>query len=910
MGEKGFKLLWTRQNLTAVVVALAPLCLCNGAAIAQQGQPTQISLPAVPLSDAAQRAIDAPWLTDEERAELRVFHGVWDDSDVLTPQLAAIVALNAWEFDSPAFEDEATAVEIRAEALLRRGELNAALDMLAETDSVHAARLRAEALELLGQHDAAAEAVAGPVRRLMARQTEDAAELTEGVRAIFIRSRVQGQPARDFQTMMQLLARAHQELDRLYWPAMLAEAELLYDKDDTREAVEALQQTLELNPRCAEAWYLLGRIAIDTFNFDGVYRAAENLRQLNAHHPLADLLITEVRLIQDDPDAALEKVNPLLERLPKLRKAHAFRAAAKAILYDEQAMQRVLDQYDELSPGSARAHYVVGRQLSFNRQYEAAAEVLEEAIRRQPAWPAPQIELGLMELQSGRDAHARHVLQDVVELDPFNKRAANSMFLLEELAEYERLETDHFIIRYRPGVDEVMVRMMPERLDEIHHVVTQRFGFEPDRKTVIELMPDHQRFAVRITGMPFVHTIAACTGPVIAMEVPREGARGRHSGLYDWPRVLQHEYTHTVTLAQTRNRIPHWLTEAAAVEMELAPRDYSTSQMLARSFEEDTLFDLDEIIWAFVRPRQPSDRSKAYAQGYWMLEYMNERFGDDAVIRLLERYFQGDREAAAMQSALGVTCDEFFEDFLLWAERQVRLWGLAERPTVRELMNEHRLNDPEMIGAIHDAQQRRVKSIAESMVEQVGRIGEDDGLTADNWPDVRLPRVQMTDSMIESWLERFPDHADLVELKLRRRASEGPLDESQIEILKHYATLRPIDTFAHQQLARIFLASEEPARAIPHLEELDRREERSPVFAARLARLYRAQGDIELALQKATRVLHIDPYRASYRELAAAIAVEAQDYASAKLHIEALTLLEPDRPQHQARLEAISRLMQ
>ena len=59
----------------------------------------------------------------------------------------------------------------------------------------------------------------------------------------------------------ELLARAHQELDRLYWPAKLAEAQLLFDKDNEQDAVEALHETLSLNPRCADAWFLLGRIA-------------------------------------------------------------------------------------------------------------------------------------------------------------------------------------------------------------------------------------------------------------------------------------------------------------------------------------------------------------------------------------------------------------------------------------------------------------------------------------------------------------------------------------------------------------------------------------------------------------------------------------------------------------------------
>ncbi len=864
--------------------------------------------PHAELSETARRAIDAPWLNDHERAVLRVFHGVWNESDLSSPERVAAVALNAWDFDHPTFEDDAVPVELRAEALLRQGRLHEVLTLLEGELSLRASRIGAEALEMLGRHDDAAAAVADPVRQLMRRQTEDAAELTDGVRALIVRSRVQGQPAQDFQTMMSLLGRAQRELDRLYWPALFTEAELLHDKDDTREAVNVLHEVLDLNPRSSEAWYMLGRIAVSTFDFAGAARAAEHLRQLNPEHPLADLLLAEAWLTQDDPEAAQERLMPLLDRLPKLRFGRALYAASHAILYDDEAMHAALAYFDELSPGSAQAHFTVGRHLSFNRQYELAADMLEEAIRRQPAWPAPQIELGLLELQSGRDARSLHALQDVVKLDPFNKRAANSLFLLEELTEYSRLETEHFIIRYKPGVDEVMVRMMPERLEEIHRVVTERFAFEPDRKTVIELMPDHQRFAVRITGMPFIHTIAACTGPVIAMEVPREGRRGQHSGLYDWPRVLQHEYTHTVTLAQTRNRIPHWLTEAAAVEMELSPRDYNTAQMLARSFEQGTLFDLDEIKWAFVRPRQPGDRSKAYAQGHWMLEYMNERFGDDAVIRLLERYFEGDREQAAMESALGVSREAFYEDFLLWAERQVRLWGLAERPTVAELVDEHRLNDPAMVQAIDEAHQERLERVAEAMAEQIGRVGEGDTLDAEQWPPVRMPRVSITDEMINRWLERYPDHADLVELKLRRRMNDGEMDERIIGLLQRYAELRPIDPFPHQQLARLYLASEDPTRAIKHLEYLDRREERSPVFAVQLARLYRSNGDLDRAMNKATRALHINPYHAAHRELAAAIAVEVRDYDTAEMHIEALTLLEPDRPRHQARLEAVRRL--
>ena len=38
-----------------------------------------------------------------------------------------------------------------------------------------------------------------------------------------------------------------------------------------------------------------------------------------------------------------------------------------------------------------------------------------------------------------------------------------------------------------------------------------------------------------------------------------------------WSQVLRHEYSHTITLAATDNRIAHWMTEGLAVWEEQTP---------------------------------------------------------------------------------------------------------------------------------------------------------------------------------------------------------------------------------------------------------------------------------------------------------------------------------------------------
>jgi tetratricopeptide (TPR) repeat protein len=898
--------------ITIMAAATSPLLARqDGArAVTEPDAPRGLVPRQVRLGEAGQSAIDAAWLTDEERAAARVFHGVWDERDLTTPSSRAWVALNAWDFNHPSLEDPAAPVELRAEALVRQGALHRAIDLLAGAESATAARIRAEALEGLGDLKAADEAVDAVVSRMLRVKIEDAAELTESVRALFLRARVEGQPARDFQTMLDLLGRAHQELDRLHWPARLAEAELLLEKDNAPEAVAALHEVLALNPRCAQAWYMLGLIAIDRFDFESAQVAAQALRRLNPEHPLAALLGAELSLVQDDPQAALDVLVPLTTRWPQLREAHALIAAAHALLFDDRALAEALDRFDRLSPGSAIAQHAVGRHLSQNRQYEAAAAMLEDAIARRPAWPAPRIELGLLELQSGRDARALTALREVVRLDPFNKRAANSLHLLEDLGSYARLESPHFIVRYQPGVDEVLAEMMLGPLERIHETVSTRFAHEPDRKTVIELLPDHEKFAVRITGMPHIHTIAACTGPVIAMEAPREGSPARHRGPFDWPRVLQHEYTHTITLSQTRNRIPHWLTEAAAVSMELAPRDYDRCLMLAHAWETGALFDLDEINWAFVRPRKPGDRALAYAQGHWMVEFMNERFGMSALVRLIERYFDGVKEAQAIPEALGVSREQFHADFLVWAADEVKRWGLAAKPTMVELTDELRESDPALAEFMKQSRQARLDTIAQSIADRIGRPATPGEArpTANRWPEVVRPPVEIDDDTLARWMNAYPDHPDLLELFIRRRIDAlGAPSPADVPLLERYAALRPVDSYPDKKLAQVY--ANDPAKAAIHLERLDAHEQKSPVYALELARTYRALGRMNDAIAKVTRAVNINPYDARNRELAAAIALEADDLPLARQHIRALALLEPNRPQHQKRLERIDQLM-
>lgn len=833
------------------------------------------------MSDAVRARITADYLSESERAALRVEHGAWTDNDLADPALAARAAVIAGAWDHPAATDAGGGVVDRAEAAAERGDPGAALELLAEATGVRADRVRGRALEMLGRTDEAAEAYAVASR--------GQGDEPESVRAAMALLRLRGAPGfggGDAEGISRaLLARigAARDADRLDWRARLVEAELLYARHNRPGAMEAAKEALRLNPRSAAALRIVAEVAVDGFDFDTAGSVADRIDAVAAlggdARATADGAAIRARaaLRRRDPLGAEAALDPALGRMPEQRELRAMEIAASAAGFRTAVVERMLDEYESLAPGSELGLFWAGRTLSEARQYELADGYLGRAIERAPFWSHPRLERGLMLVQAGRDREAMGELERALALDPFDVRAQNSLTLVRELATYETIETEHFVVRYKVGIDAVLAPEMAVALEAMHErVVSDAPGgvdHEPDRKTIVELMPNHEWFAVRIGGMPSIHTMAASTGPVIAIESPQIGPRFT-VGPFDWKRVMQHEYTHTVNLSRTRNRVIHWMTEANAVFNEDAPRDMRTWRQLAAAFQQGRLFDLEAINIAFVRPKNPGDRGLAYAQGAWMFEFLVDRWGAAKPREIMDLSAAGRTGPEAFEEALGLTPESFWAEFLVWAEAQLR----------RE-----RLLPPE-----------GTPGVMELIAEAAGD-GADGDAAMPGMPDA---------ATLDALLDAHPDHADLLDFRIAV-ALDGAgerLDAKQIGLLERMMALRPSDDAPHRRLAMHYLAADtfdERARAVPHLEFLDAREINSPAYAAELADLYARLGRNADAMAKSERAATIAPFDANQREQAARMALLAGDRAAAERHLVALTIIEPDRGIHQRRLEAL-----
>jgi len=751
---------------------------------------------------------------------------------------------------------------------------------------------------------------------MLTEQIDDADELIESIRAILVRTRVRGatDPAGDYQNLMTLIARARDDLDRHSWRARLLEGELLYSKNSREQAAEAVTEALSLNPRSAKAWALLAELQVDSFSFDSAEGMSEigtrNARLLDSTADLGsldiDLAVVRGRLKLNDPDGAEDMLRPYIERFPTNLRVRAIEAAIAARRFDYQWADDLLAGLDDLNPASADGYLAVGKTMGVARQYAEASKYLNLAAQREPLRAEPHSELGLLELQWGRDIPALESLERAAELDPFDRRADNSLTLIRELLTYETVESEHFTVRFRPGLDTILAGEMLVVLERLHDRVTGNepggIDHEPAEKTLIELMPDHAWFSVRITGMPKLFTIAAATGRVIAIEAPKEGP-GHKAGPFDWERVIRHEYTHTVTLSRTRNRIPHWMTEAAAVYLEDSPRDFKRCKLLAHSLEQDELFSMSQIDLGFIRPRRPQDRQLAYAQGHWMYEFMIERFGERAPLELMDLYAEGVLQNEAFKRVLDRDPPQFHEEFLVWASAQVIDWGLKlpdNTPDIETLLLREAGGPPQAQAdgeiARRDAMIERLRD-PEAMFEIPGVEPEAPAVTAE---------------LLASWLEEYPRHPDVLGAMIRARieGTRGRAASELVPLLERYAEARPVDPLPHRLLAQLYLGGLDSMvdgrdRAIPHLEFLDVREVNSPAYSIELARRYADTGDWHSAMTKAGRAVIISPYDADVRELAARIALMSGDLKSAEHQIMVLVEIEPDRDVHRRRLEAL-----
>lgn len=609
-------------------------------------------------------------------------------------------------------------------------------------------------------------------------------------------------------TLLGMFVRAYDVIDRAYWPAHVAAAEYFLSHDNAAEATKELTAALRQNPRHARSAELLGTIALERFDFDKVDAIVDHLRTIDRDSIEGDLMQARNLLAQRLPERSMEPIKRALAKQPRRLEALGLKAAVHALRLEHDELRQALAQADRIAPQSGVAYFEVAEQLGAMRQYPRAIEMYQQAIERSPWWTHARNNLGLLYTQSGDEDLAYATLDAAHELDPYNLRTTNYLRLLDDLRKYERKETKNFVVLYDKEQDPIIPEFFAEYLQSIHAEVTSNFRHEPPVTTYIEVFPSHDAFSVRTTGSPWIGTVGASTGRVIAMVSPRKGENTM--GAFHWAQVLRHEYTHTVTLSATENRIPHWMTEGLAVYEERVPLRWDWVPMLYHAVKEKELFTMQNLTWGFVRPKKPSDRQLAYAQSYWVCKFIEEKQGFAAILKMMDLFREGRSEEEVFRQVLGKDLGEFTDDFFAWAEAQVALWGYDEESTKR--YDELREKGESLIKARQYAE-------AVPVWEEIATIRPVDAL-----PHQRLAGLYLSKPVNQPGkaIEHLKALA-AVEIKDNRyakRIARLHRDQDQLPQAIEFATqaiyIDPYDADAHELAAELLEKSGDAKRAARH----------------------------------------------------------------------------------------------
>ncbi len=663
----------------------------------------------------------------------------------------------------------------------------------------------------------------------------------------------------EFDTILNDLYGDAAKSDRDFWPAEVAAGNVLLEKYNRPQALDAFDKALKVNPTCPEALVGKGRSAFQRFEFKDAENFAERALKTNPNHPDALRLVADVHITGSDTAKARKdleiarKVNPRDE-------ATLGRLGVCLLLDGDQAgLDKLVAEVKGFNPKPATFYYEMGQTIEARRRYLEAEKFYREAIALRPKYAAALTNLGLLLMRMGKEKEGGELLDQAYKLDSFHVRVSNMRKVLTHLESYKTHETEHFHIRHDPKLDAGLARYMGEMLEDTYKELAEKFDHRPKGPILIEVFNNHEMFSGRTVGVPDLHTIGACTGRIITMVSPA----GKGTRPFNWGRVIRHELVHIFNLEQTNFLVPHWVTEGLAVENEGFPRPQPWNDMLKTRVGSDKLLDLSTIDLGFMRPRDPEEWQLAYAQAQLYMQYLVKTHGKAAVGKLLAAFGEGLGVEAALKKAAGVDRETFEKGYKAYLKEVVAGIGgttAEKKRPIAEIKADYdkAANDADIAGEYAEALLSRDRAEARTVAQAA--LKAKPGQPRASLVLAKLAQLGGDPDEQKRLLQAAFDRAN-PDVRILRELGKLYYDARDwtraTEVLELGKKQEPFDSSWNEQLARVYAQTNNRAGLIATLKELVPTDADDLDRRKRLARLCDEAGDFQGAEQAARQVLEI-----------------------------------------------------
>lgn len=272
------------------------------------------------------------------------------------------------------------------------------------------------------------------------------------------------------------------------------------------------------------------------------------------------------------------------------------------------------------------------RALGFTHLREAdyvqATVQLERALQIAPADTSTMLALAEAYLKQDKRPQALDLLHRAKEAGAggpaLDKRLRQLSREVDAEWDFVHRESPHFRLSFADDEDPGAVRLVLGALEDAYFDVGAKFGYYPDERTPVVLYTKQDFHTVTQTpdwaGAAFDGRIKLPVGGLSAADD-------------NFPRVVRHEYAHSLVARLSRGQCPVWLNEGIAVwaeETEEGEREAWAERTLAGQ----DLFTLNQLNGSFVQ--LPAARAEvAYAQSYLAVRTLIDSYGARTISSLL-----------------------------------------------------------------------------------------------------------------------------------------------------------------------------------------------------------------------------------------------------------------------------------
>lgn len=448
--------------------------------------------------------------------------------------------------------------------------------------------------------------------------------------------------------------------DRVRW------GRLLHERFNNTDAEGLFQEALKIDPNDAQAYLGMALVSADGYDSKALQYTAKAI-QLDPKLVEAHELMAQLALEDSNTAEAAKQADEAIRLSPDALDAMAVHAAIEVLA--GRPPDAWFDKIHQVNPSYGEAYAIVAHHLVLNYRYEDGVAYYRKAIAANPELWSARSELGINLMRLGQEDEPRKQLQMCYDNGYRDAATVNSLRLLESDKDFVTFTDSTTILKLKKSEADLLRPYFEDVLKRAMATYQAKYKMTLPGPVQVEVYTNHDDFAVRTLGMPGLGALGVTFGEVVAMDSPSAAKPGDSI----WASTLWHEMSHVYILTATNHRVPRWFTEGLAVheETQASPEwgDRITPDIVV-ALRDKKLLPIAQLDRGFVRPEYPSQVLVSYYEAGRICDYIQSRWGADKLLDMVHSFAQLKTTPEAIQQTLGISAQEFDQQFQAWLYQQ------------------------------------------------------------------------------------------------------------------------------------------------------------------------------------------------------------------------------------------------